>query len=243
MQQVIELGRGIRDQAKRPLKVPLRSLVVVHTDQSFLQEIAGTNLQSIPASNIPRCVHIAAVHAAGEFAHHVIQPVALTHFMVAVGELREYVVEELNVRALETCDQPLQYAQLRAEPDWKVFCSCSCQLNSIICHMQNASAESLLLTLRPTTATSGDRLAAGQDAGQGHERRSGRDPGDGRRADRAVRAREGDHGRRRGVPGGRDQGRAPRCPLGLQPVEGCGDQHFECDCGRKQEVPTNGYGG
>jgi hypothetical protein len=36
------------------------------------------------------------------------------------GELREYVVEELNVRALETCDQPLQYAQLRAEPDWKV---------------------------------------------------------------------------------------------------------------------------
>ena len=41
MQQVIELGRGIRDQAKRPLKVPLRSLVVVHTDQSFLQEIAG----------------------------------------------------------------------------------------------------------------------------------------------------------------------------------------------------------
>jgi isoleucyl-tRNA synthetase len=77
MQQVIELGRGIRDQAKRPLKVPLRSLVVVHTDQSFLQEIAG--------------------------------------------ELREYVVEELNVRALETCDQPLQYAQLRAEPDWKAI--------------------------------------------------------------------------------------------------------------------------
>lgn len=41
MQQVIELGRGIRDQAKRPLKVPLRSLVVVHTDQTFLQDIAG----------------------------------------------------------------------------------------------------------------------------------------------------------------------------------------------------------
>jgi hypothetical protein len=39
---------------------------------------------------------------------------------LCAGELREYVVEELNVRALETCDQPLQYAQLRAEPDWKV---------------------------------------------------------------------------------------------------------------------------
>lgn len=41
MQQVIELGRAIRDQVKKPLKVPLRSLVVVHTDTSFLQDIAG----------------------------------------------------------------------------------------------------------------------------------------------------------------------------------------------------------
>jgi hypothetical protein len=29
------------------------------------------------------------------------------------------------VRALETCDQPLQYAQLRAEPDWKVPLACA----------------------------------------------------------------------------------------------------------------------
>ena len=66
MQQVIELGRGIRDQAKRPLKVPLRSLVVVHTDESFLQEIAGIYLQSmsIPASNELTSVRIAAIHAA-----------------------------------------------------------------------------------------------------------------------------------------------------------------------------------
>ena len=58
MQQVIELGRGIRDQAKRPLKVPLRSLVVVHTDQSFLQEIAGdySSSMSILPSNVPMCV-------------------------------------------------------------------------------------------------------------------------------------------------------------------------------------------
>ena len=53
-----------------------------------------------------------------------------------VGELREYVVEELNVRALETCDQPLQYAQLRAEPDWKVLCSSKCLLHKDVCIQQ-----------------------------------------------------------------------------------------------------------
>ena len=80
------------------------------------------------------------------------------------GELREYVVEELNVRDLETCDQPLQYAQLRAEPDWKVFCPCNCNCLLIsIWRIQNSSAESVPLTLRPTNvrATSGNRLAAG----------------------------------------------------------------------------------
>jgi len=41
MQQVIELGRVIRDQKKKPLKVPLRSMVVVHTEPSFLQDMAG----------------------------------------------------------------------------------------------------------------------------------------------------------------------------------------------------------
>lgn len=30
------------------------------------------------------------------------------------------MVEELNVLRLETCDQPLQYARLRGDPDWKV---------------------------------------------------------------------------------------------------------------------------
>lgn len=36
----------------------------------------------------------------------------------AAGELREYVVEEVNVRSLRTCSDPLQYCTLRAEPDY-----------------------------------------------------------------------------------------------------------------------------
>ncbi len=35
------------------------------------------------------------------------------------GELRDYVTEELNVRQLHVCADPLQYATLRAEPDWQ----------------------------------------------------------------------------------------------------------------------------
>jgi len=34
------------------------------------------------------------------------------------GELKEYVVEEVNVRSLKTCADPLQYCTLRAEPDY-----------------------------------------------------------------------------------------------------------------------------
>ena len=36
----------------------------------------------------------------------------------AAGELKEYVVEEVNVRNLKTCADPLQYCTLRAEPDY-----------------------------------------------------------------------------------------------------------------------------
>lgn len=37
------------------------------------------------------------------------------------GKLREYVLEELNVRSLVPCDDPLKYASLRAEPDFSVL--------------------------------------------------------------------------------------------------------------------------
>eukprot|EP01025_Chloroclados_australasicus_P032407 TRINITY_DN32893_c0_g2_i4.p1 TRINITY_DN32893_c0_g2~~TRINITY_DN32893_c0_g2_i4.p1 ORF type:complete len:1193 (+),score=122.61 TRINITY_DN32893_c0_g2_i4:332-3580(+) len=37
------------------------------------------------------------------------------------GELKEYVIEEVNVRNLTTCKDPLKYATLRAEPNWQVL--------------------------------------------------------------------------------------------------------------------------
>ena len=45
------------------------------------------------------------------------------------GDLREYVESELNVRSVETCNDPLEYAVLRAEPEWQVgavLCVCVC---------------------------------------------------------------------------------------------------------------------
>ncbi len=69
-----------------------------------------------------------------------------------VGELREYVVEELNVRALETCDQPLQYAQLRALPDWKVLpCLClnpPCQTIPLAPHICDLASISVVAAVR-----------------------------------------------------------------------------------------------
>ena len=38
--------------------------------------------------------------------------------MQIAGELRDYVTEEVNVRSLKTCADPLQYCSLRAEPDY-----------------------------------------------------------------------------------------------------------------------------
>lgn len=41
MQTVIELGRTSRERRTRPLKSPLKSLVVVHSDLDFLADISG----------------------------------------------------------------------------------------------------------------------------------------------------------------------------------------------------------
>ena len=36
------------------------------------------------------------------------------------GELREYVLQEVNVREVEICSDPLEYASVRAEPNYQV---------------------------------------------------------------------------------------------------------------------------
>ena len=74
MQTVIETGRVIRERNNKPLKTPLRRLVVAHDDQDFLSDLQG--------------------------------------------ELRAYVVEELNVLDMETCADPLKYATIKAEPNF-----------------------------------------------------------------------------------------------------------------------------
>lgn len=77
MTTIIDLARNIRERHNKPLKAPLREMIVVHPDKDFLDDIAG--------------------------------------------KLREYVLEELNIRSLIPCDDTLKYASLRAEPDFSVL--------------------------------------------------------------------------------------------------------------------------
>ncbi|KAE8690316.1 hypothetical protein F3Y22_tig00110895pilonHSYRG00017 [Hibiscus syriacus] len=77
MMKIIDLARNIRERHIKPLKTPLREMIVVHPDEDFLDDIAG--------------------------------------------RLREYVLEELNIRSLVTCKDTLKYASVRAEPDFGVL--------------------------------------------------------------------------------------------------------------------------
>ncbi|KAK3043535.1 hypothetical protein RJ639_002114 [Escallonia herrerae] len=77
MMTVIDLARNIRERHNKPLKTPLREMVVVHPDAEFLDDIAG--------------------------------------------KLKEYVLEELNIKSFVPCNNPLKYASLRAEPDFSVL--------------------------------------------------------------------------------------------------------------------------
>ncbi|GAB2218562.1 hypothetical protein Drorol1_Dr00001789 [Drosera rotundifolia] len=72
MMKVIDLARNIRERHNKPLKTPLRRMVVVHPDVDFLDDITG--------------------------------------------RLGEYVREELNIRSIDSCNDPLKFASLRAEP-------------------------------------------------------------------------------------------------------------------------------
>ncbi|KAJ6810557.1 putative isoleucine--tRNA ligase, cytoplasmic [Iris pallida] len=77
MMTVIDLARNIRERHNKPLKAPLKEMVVVHPDSEFLEDISG--------------------------------------------KLKEYVMEELNVKSVLPCNDPLKYASLRAEPDFSVL--------------------------------------------------------------------------------------------------------------------------
>ncbi|GFY92833.1 tRNA synthetase class I (I, L, M and V) family protein [Actinidia rufa] len=77
MMTIIDLARNIRERHNKPLKTPLKEMVVVHPDAEFLDDIAG--------------------------------------------KLKEYVLEELNVKSIVPCNDLLKYASLRAEPDFSVL--------------------------------------------------------------------------------------------------------------------------
>lgn len=124
MQRVIELARVIRERHFKPIKSPLRQLVVVHSDQAFLDDLAGAHIMinshyigfystRTQASHLPTFLHEANSSTPPLLG-------ILTSSLDLVGELNAFVVEELNVREVITCCEPLKYATVRAEPQWQV---------------------------------------------------------------------------------------------------------------------------
>jgi len=77
MQNIIELGRTVRERKKMPLKLPLSSMTIVHKDAVLLQDIFSS--------------------------------------------LKSYITSELNVRDICISSNPLQYADLRAEPNFNLL--------------------------------------------------------------------------------------------------------------------------
>uniref|UniRef100_J3LA99 isoleucine--tRNA ligase n=1 Tax=Oryza brachyantha TaxID=4533 RepID=J3LA99_ORYBR len=77
MMTIVYLARNIRERHNRPLKTPLREMIVVHPDNDFLEDITG--------------------------------------------KLKEYVMEEMHVKMVTPCSDPLMYSSLRAEPNFSVL--------------------------------------------------------------------------------------------------------------------------
>eukprot|EP00983_Pelagomonas_calceolata_P088631 1157224-Pelagomonas_calceolata.AAC.10 len=104
MQAVIELGRKIRERGLKPIKTPLRKLVVVHPDTEFLSDVQGGPWIVVPG-----------------MVSDFYEREKLDLKKQLEGELLEYVTSELNVREVECCADPLKYATLRAEPDFQAL--------------------------------------------------------------------------------------------------------------------------
>ena len=45
------------------------------------------------------------------------------YYLLPIKNVLQYVLEELNIRSLVPCNDPLKYASLRAEPDFRYIMS------------------------------------------------------------------------------------------------------------------------
>ncbi|KAI8554757.1 hypothetical protein RHMOL_Rhmol05G0122400 [Rhododendron molle] len=105
MKIIIDLAWNIRERHNKPLKTPLKEMVVVHPDAEFLDDIAGKLKET--------SLNIYTWATQFLLFFHVM-------FMQFVT-LLQFVLEELNVKSVVPCNDLLKYASLRAEPDFSVL--------------------------------------------------------------------------------------------------------------------------
>ncbi|KAG5548420.1 hypothetical protein RHGRI_013943 [Rhododendron griersonianum] len=105
MKIIIDLARNICERHNKPLKTPLKEMVVVHPDAEFLDDKAGKLKET--------SLNIYTWATQFLLFFHVM-------FMQFVTPL-QFVLEELNVKSVVPCNDLLKYASLRAEPDFSVL--------------------------------------------------------------------------------------------------------------------------
>ncbi|KAK9864727.1 hypothetical protein WJX84_010606 [Apatococcus fuscideae] len=106
MQRVIELSRVIREGKRKPLKMPLQALVVVHQDQAFLDDISGDlreyvteelNVQTLQTCSDP--LQYSTMSAVPDFAA----------IAARLGNQKAQVAELAKVVRAMTAQQLMQY--------------------------------------------------------------------------------------------------------------------------------------
>uniref|UniRef100_I1NXY0 CCHC-type domain-containing protein n=1 Tax=Oryza glaberrima TaxID=4538 RepID=I1NXY0_ORYGL len=93
MMTIVDLARNIRERHNRPLKTPLRH--AHYTTILFTQFLVLWEM--------------VVVHPDNDFLEDI------------TGKLKEYVKEEMNVKMVTACSDPLVYSSLRAEPNFSVL--------------------------------------------------------------------------------------------------------------------------
>ncbi|KAG5548406.1 hypothetical protein RHGRI_013932 [Rhododendron griersonianum] len=145
MKIIIDLARNIRERHKKPLKTPLKEMVVVHPDAEFLDDLAGKLKETsyhwlvwhVCGVNQLGCLSVlfslySTLYAAWATQFLLFFHVMFVQFVTPLqlnyqsklgrdGDIDLFVLEELNVKSVVPCNDLLKYASLRAEPDFRYY--------------------------------------------------------------------------------------------------------------------------
>lgn len=130
MQRAIELARTVRERGVRPLKQPLRAMVVVHPDPAVLALLTREFLIFFLTSSIFSFIVFFLFEAfeipSSSHSHTLsleivkMKPIPPNNKQ-QTADLRRYIVSQTNVRSLELTSDASRWCSAAAVPDWAVL--------------------------------------------------------------------------------------------------------------------------